>query len=536
MLNNSGNLGCDSGVLTYNATMNLNPGGAFTGAGRHVIIGGVVSWTGTNVVQNSSLAFTNGTITGISNATVVAAGSSLLDWSGGTLAGTMDLPSGSTIRLSGASGKVLADSAVFNNAGTALFTGTGQLLANGYSDVSTWNNLSGSLFNVSSDGSIFGQINGYHNLIFNNFAGARFAKTAGSNSSGASEVLNNFGNLGCDSGVLTYNATVNLNPGGSFTGAGQQVLAGGTVTLTGTNTVLSPVLSLAGASLVCGAGATVATAGGSALDWSAGTLSGTLATATGSTIRLSGAGNKVMADGAVLNNAGTAVFTGSGPLLANAYSAGATISNQVSGVIQVFTNFTLGRINGNAQGSLINSGSIFLSNAPSLFQADWNYVQSSSGRLGLVIAGTTPGTNYSQFAANSMTLDGALAVSLGAGFVPQNANAFDLLTYSAHTGQFATMQLPPLPVISHWLVAYNPGALVLQVVPANAFQSSSLTNGNFAFSFAGQTGSSCLIEASTNLLNWTPLFTNAPFNGTLNYIDPQTPQFPVRFYRATIFP
>jgi hypothetical protein len=76
----------------------------------------------------------------------------------------------------------------------------------------------------------------------------------------------------------------------------------------------------------------------------------------------------------------------------------------------------------------------------------------------------------------------------------------------------------------------------VQVVPSTAFQSFSLTNGNFQFSFAGPTGSSCLIEASTNLFNWAPLLTNTPFNGLLNYVDPQTPQFPIHFYRATIYP
>jgi hypothetical protein len=91
-------------------------------------------------------------------------------------------------------------------------------------------------------------------------------------------------------------------------------------------------------------------------------------------------------------------------------------------------------------------------------------------------------------------------------------------------------------VISKWQLTYNPGSLLLQVVPSAAFQSASLTNGNFQFVFSGQTGSSCLIQVSTNLLNWVPLFTNAPFNGTLNYVDPQTPQVPVRFYRATILP
>jgi hypothetical protein len=461
-------------------------------------------------------------------------GGSLFDWSGGTSASTMNLPSGSTIRLSGSGNKVLADSAVFNNAGTSLFTGTGRLYANGYSDIATWNNLAGASFDVSSDGGVFGDINS-RNLVFNNLSSARFAKTAGTNSTVDSTTLNNSGDLGCDSGTLTYNTTMNLQPGGKFTGAGLQVLAGGTVTLTGTNTVLSPVLSLAGAALVGGVGAALATAGGSLLDWSGGSLSGTLATLTGSTIRLSGAGNKVMADSAVLNNAGTLTFTGSGALLANAYQTGATINNQTSGVIRAVTNATLGRING--AGCLFNNaGSIYLSNAPSLFQTDWNYVQSSSGTLGLVIAGTTPGTTYSRFAANSITLDGSLAITLGGSFIPQPINVFDILTYSTRTGQFASTQLPLLPGGLQWQLAYNTSAIELQVVGSTAFQSSSLTNGAFQFSFAGQTGSSCLIEVSTNLFNWTPLLTNTPFNGILNFVDPQTPQFRIRFYRATIFP
>jgi len=120
--------------------------------------------------------------------------------------------------------------------------------------------------------------------------------------------------------------------------------------------------------------------------------------------------------------------------------------------------------------------------------------------------------------------------------VPTNGNSFVIATFPSSTGQFSSIQFPPLPVVSKWQLTYNPTSLLLQVVPSTAFLSSSLTNGNFKFSFAGQTGSSCLIEVSTNLLNWTPLLTNTPFNGTLNYVDPQTPQFRIRFYRATIFP
>jgi hypothetical protein len=120
--------------------------------------------------------------------------------------------------------------------------------------------------------------------------------------------------------------------------------------------------------------------------------------------------------------------------------------------------------------------------------------------------------------------------------MPTNGQSFTLATYPSSTGQFSSTQFPPLPVELQWKLSYNANSLLLQVGPANVFQSSALTNGNFKFTFQGQTGSSCLIEVSTNLVNWGPLVTNIPFNGSLNYVDLNTPQFSKRFYRATIFP
>jgi hypothetical protein len=437
--------------------------------------------------------------------------------------------------LSGSGDKVLADSAVFNSAGTALLTGTGRLLAYGYGDFATWNNLAGAFFNVSSDGEVFANIYG-RSLIFNNLAAARFAKTAGANSTVDSTILNNNGELGCDSGTLTFNMVLNLNTGGTFTGIGNQVLGGGTVTLTGTSTVLSPVLSLAGASLIGGTGATLATAGGSLVDWSGGSLSGTLATAIGSKIRLSGSGSKGMADGAVLNNAGTVVFAGSGPLLANAYAAGATINNQPSGVIQALTNSTLGSIYG-AGCFLTNAGSILLSSTPDLFQADWNYVQTSSGTMALVVAGTTAGTTYSRFAANSVTLDGSLAITLANGFSPTNGQSFDIATYGSESGQFALRHLPALPSNLAWQITYGATAVTLNVVRATTITDATrLANGHFQFSLSGPSATSALIQASTNLVNWTSLQTNTPFTGLLLFDDAQAVGYRVRFYRVIMQP
>jgi hypothetical protein len=165
------------------------------------------------------------------------------------------------------------------------------------------------------------------------------------------------------------------------------------------------------------------------------------------------------------------------------------------------------------------------------------YNLSGSPQLKLVLGGLNPGTQYSQETFGSAaTLGGVLSVTLTNGFMPTNGQSFALATYTSSTGQFATTQFPPLPVEIRWKLTYGANSLLLQVVPSNVFQASSITNGNFQFTFQGQTGSSCFIEASTNLFDWAPLLTNTPFNGILNYIDTETPQFPNRFYRATIFP
>ena len=134
-------------------------------------------------------------------------------------------------------------------------------------------------------------------------------------------------------------------------------------------------------------------------------------------------------------------------------------------------------------------------------------------------------------------MGGILSITLANGFSPTNGQSFAIVDYGSHTGQFTSTQFPPLPKELKWQLTYNVNSLLLQVVPANLFQNLSLTNnGNFQFSFIGETGSASLIEASTNLVNWDPLLTNTPFNGSLIFVDPQTTQFPQRFYRVTIFP
>jgi YD repeat-containing protein len=61
-----------------------------------------------------------------------------------------------------------------------------------------------------------------------------------------------------------------------------------------------------------------------------------------------------------------------------------------------------------------------------------------------------------------------------------------------------------------------------------------LTANGFLFQVSGLNESGpVVIYASTNLLDWMPIFTNPAFVGTILFVDPNTTNLPWRFYRAT---
>jgi len=59
-----------------------------------------------------------------------------------------------------------------------------------------------------------------------------------------------------------------------------------------------------------------------------------------------------------------------------------------------------------------------------------------------------------------------------------------------------------------------------------------LTNGQFQLEFSGAPGSNYVLEATTNLSNWTPISTNPALSNLLDLVDPKATNFPYRFYRA----
>jgi hypothetical protein len=61
----------------------------------------------------------------------------------------------------------------------------------------------------------------------------------------------------------------------------------------------------------------------------------------------------------------------------------------------------------------------------------------------------------------------------------------------------------------------------------------SFSNGQFGFQLSGLTGQGpVVIQTSTNLIYWVPVYTNTPAFGTSQFIDSDASNYPTRFYRA----
>lgn len=63
------------------------------------------------------------------------------------------------------------------------------------------------------------------------------------------------------------------------------------------------------------------------------------------------------------------------------------------------------------------------------------------------------------------------------------------------------------------------------------------TNGPFALRVSGGLNRNCVVESTTNLSIWSPIFTNSTTtNGTFDFVDFASTNLPQRFYRATALP
>jgi hypothetical protein len=94
------------------------------------------------------------------------------------------------------------------------------------------------------------------------------------------------------------------------------------------------------------------------------------------------------------------------------------------------------------------------------------YTEDSTGVLDIQINGATAGTKYDQLkVTGTATLGGTLNLTLGS-FTPAMNATFTILTASSLGGtQFGTVNGLAINGTEHFAITYNPGSVVLKVVP-----------------------------------------------------------------------
>ena len=86
-----------------------------------------------------------------------------------------------------------------------------------------------------------------------------------------------------------------------------------------------------------------------------------------------------------------------------------------------------------------------------------------------------------------------------------------------------------------WRTGYNnsvAATALFYITPVQFTAARFATNHQFQLGFLGATGSNYVLQASTNLLNWTAISTNTATTNAFFLYDPSATNFSQRFYRV----
>jgi alpha-tubulin suppressor-like RCC1 family protein len=147
-------------------------------------------------------------------------------------------------------------------------------------------------------------------------------------------------------------------------------------------------------------------------------------------------------------------------------------------------------------------------------------LQAAAGSSVLLTAGSLGGAGY-QWQFNGMDIAGATNATFLVGPITRSSAGVYRVLVSNGLG---------LTIGSPTVLAVSAGALVFDTSPDGL----QITNDSIHLRLLGASGlGPVVIYASSDLLNWQPIYTNPPVNGPLDFTDPGISNQPWRFYRAS---
>jgi len=154
----------------------------------------------------------------------------------------------------------------------------------------------------------------------------------------------------------------------------------------------------------------------------------------------------------------------------------------------------------------------------------------NSGAVTIVLGGSGAGQCGQLLVNGSVTLSGALTVTLANGFVPTPGTQFQIIASSGLSGSFSSLLVPAGCSISY----QNSGVyLVVNLLPV-MIQPPQLSNGGFAFAFQTLSNQSYTVQQATNLAlpDWI-FYTNFTGNGAVMSVPAPTTNLLQQFFRVT---
>ena len=391
ILNNSGTVFVDSGVLTLNGAtatqvesgifdvasgaeigfisnidgisegnVELNAGTQLLGSGLYVLDLGTVTVGADVTVANFTL--TGGTLATAPGGTVDFSGG-VFQWAGGSISGAGGgaFINDETMNLTGSADLLFDNDGTLDDYGSIVQTGAGNLAL--HSD-----NVEPTVLNIEPEGSY---LLGADSGVSNDFGGETqinnaglIEKTAGTGTSTilVNGTLNNTGTIEAESGTISLVATVAQVSSGTLTGG------------------------------------TWGASGGSTLDLP----SGTSITSNQASINLAGAGASITGISGLAANSGSLSLSG-----------GADFSTT---------------------GNLSNTGSLTIG-AGSTLSVAGNFTQGSSGSITIGLGGASAGNEYGQLAiTGTAALAGSVNATTASGFSPAAGVSFPIIAYASQTG------------------------------------------------------------------------------------------------------